>query len=568
MESPNDSEPLKPRDRVLRRLAAIGIPVEHLERSYEGIVHFVITNGLSLPEVVSAILPTDEEVTECIKYAGIWMSITMRNRFHESMVWLQWLMFLGEPSNALNNLEKSSIDQPRICGAVWGRNDIAYKCRTCEHDPTCAICVPCFQNGDHKDHDYSIIYTGSGCCDCGDETTWKREGFCSKHKGAEQIQPLPESLANSIWPVLDVLYICWKNKLFSAEGIFQESIRKSDRGAEQRKSANELTNVVVEMLLEFCKCSGSLLSFVSWRVISLDGLLGILVRAERFLDDGVVKKLHDMLLKFLAEPIFKNEFSKVFLSYYPTVINEAIKEGSDSIRNVKYPLISTFSVQIFTVQTLTLYIFLSRSCKICYFQAAKWGNLYYTMRVIGDIRFVMSHGVISKYATHERQDISKTWLKLLGFVQGMNSIKRETGLHIEEENGSMHLPFVLGHSLANIHSLLVDGAFSVVKSEGENVISCFYNQDMHDGDMRHAEVGRLSQESSVCSVTGRSVSKVSEVGSHSIYHLLIPSSVIWLIQECLRPMETWLEVDDGISAALHSVSSTNSSGIYGGNLPQ
>ncbi|KAK8632268.1 hypothetical protein V6N13_072663 [Hibiscus sabdariffa] len=161
MESPNDSEPLKPRDRVLWRLAAIGIPVEHLKRSYEGIVHFVITNGLSLPEVVSAILPTDEEVVECIKYAG-------------------------EPSNALNNQAKSSIDQPRICGAVWRPKNIAYKCRTCENDPTCAICVPCFQNGDHKDHDYSIIYTGSGCCDCGDETAWKREGFCSKHKVLEK----------------------------------------------------------------------------------------------------------------------------------------------------------------------------------------------------------------------------------------------------------------------------------------------------------------------------------------------------------------------------------------------
>ncbi|GMI71307.1 proteolysis 6, Greening after Extended Darkness 1 [Hibiscus trionum] len=589
MESTNDSEPLKPRDRVVRRLAALGIPVERLDRSYEGIVHFVITNGLSLPEAVSAILPTDEEVAECIKYAKLkskkWMSITMRNRFRESMVWLQWLMFLGEPENALNNLAKSSIDQRGICGAVWGPNDIAYTCQTCGHDPTCAICVPCFQNGDHKDHDYSIMYTGVGCCDCGDETAWKREGFCSKHKGAEQIQPLPDSLANSIGPVLDALYICWKSKLFSAEGIFQESIRKSDRGVEQRKAANELTNVVVEMLLEFCKCSESLLSFLSRRVISLDGLLGILVRAERFLGDGVAKKLHDLLLKFLAEPIFKNEFSKVFLSYYPTVINEAIKEGSDSILNDKYPLISTFSVQIFTVPTLTLRlvkemnllgmllkclgdIFHSCAREDGQFQAAKWGNLYdTTKRVIEDIRFVMSHDVISKYATHEQQDISRTWLKLLGFVQGMNSIKRETGLHIEEENESMHLLFVLGHSVANIHSLLVDGAFSVAKSEGENVLSCFYNQDMHDGDnTRHAKVGRLSQESSVCSVTERSVSKVSEVGSNSIYHLLIPSSVIWLIQECLRAMETWLEVDDGTFAALHSISSTNSSGIYGGNL--
>nr|6LHN_A Chain A, E3 ubiquitin-protein ligase PRT6 [Arabidopsis thaliana]7Y70_A Chain A, E3 ubiquitin-protein ligase PRT6 [Arabidopsis thaliana] len=70
-----------------------------------------------------------------------------------------------------------------VCGSVWGQNDIAYRCRTCENDPTCAICVPCFQNGDHNSHDYSIIYTGGGCCDCGDETAWKPDGFCSNHKG-------------------------------------------------------------------------------------------------------------------------------------------------------------------------------------------------------------------------------------------------------------------------------------------------------------------------------------------------------------------------------------------------
>ncbi|XVF08093.1 hypothetical protein REPUB_Repub06bG0196400 [Reevesia pubescens] len=589
MESPSDSSPLKPCDRVVQRLAALGISAEYLDRRYEGIVDFVIGNGLLLPEVVSAILPTDEEVAECIQDARLrskkWMWITMESWFRESMVWLQWLMFLGEPVNALNNLAKSSTDQHGVCGAVWGSNDIAYRCRTCEHDPTCAICVTCFKNGNHKDHDYSIIYTGSGCCDCGDETAWRREGFCSKHKGAEQIQPLPENLANSVGPVLDALFICWKNKIFSAEGIFQENMRASDRGAEERKAANELTFVVVEMLLEFCKYTESLLSFVSKRVISLDGLLGILVRGERFLVDGVVKKLRELLLKFLAEPVFKNEFSKVFLSYYPTVINEAIKEGSDNILKNKCPLISTFSVQIFTVPTLTPRlvkekgllglllqclgdIFLSCAREDGRLQAAKWGSLYDTTnRVVGDIRLVMSHDVVAKYATHEQQDISRTWLKLLAFVQGMNPIKRETGLHMEEETESTHLLFVLGHSIANIHSLLVDGAFSVATIEGENVLSYTYKQDMDDGDsMRHAKVGRLSQESSVCSVTGRSLSKVTEVGSDSISHVLIPSSAIWLIQECLRAMETWLEVDDSTSAALQSISSPNSIGISDSNF--
>ncbi|GMJ12122.1 proteolysis 6, Greening after Extended Darkness 1 [Hibiscus trionum] len=589
MESPAGSSPIKPRDRVVRRLAALGIPKEYLERSYEGIVDYVNCNGLLLPEIVSAILPADEDVAESIQDISVrpkkWMCLTMKNQFRESMLWLQWLMFQNEPMNALKNLANLSVGQRGVCGAVWGSNDIAYRCRTCEHDPTCAICVPCFQNGNHKDHDYSTIYTGGGCCDCGDETAWKQEGFCSKHKGSEQIQPLDDSIANSVGPVLDALFVCWKNKLFAAEHVFHENMRATDHGAEQRKAANELTYVVVEMLIEFCKHSDSLLSFVARRVISLDGLLDILVRAEKFVGDGVAKKLHEVLLKLLADPVFKNEFSKTFLTYYPTVINEAIKEGSDSIFNKKYPLISTFSVQIFTVPTLTPRlvkemnlldmllkclgdIFLSCAREDGRLQAAKWGSLYDTTnRVIEDIRVVMSHDVVSRYAIHEQKDILRTWLKLLTFVQGMNPIKRETGLHIEEENESMHLLFVLSYSISNIHSLLVDGAFAVASSEEANILSYAYRQDVYDVDsMRHAKVGRLSQESSVCSGPGRSVSKTTEIGSDSSSHLLIPSSAFWLIQECLRAMETWLEVDGGTSASLRSLSSPNSSSISDSNF--
>lgn len=138
-----------------QRLAALGVPVEYLNRCYEGIVDYVIADKLLLAEVVSAILPTNEEVAESIQDAMLrskeWMSVTMRKRFQESMIWLKWLMFLGEPVNALNNLANSSHGQHGVCGAVWGPNDIAYACRTCESDPTCAICVPCFLNGNHKD---------------------------------------------------------------------------------------------------------------------------------------------------------------------------------------------------------------------------------------------------------------------------------------------------------------------------------------------------------------------------------------------------------------------------------
>ena len=311
-------------------------------------VAFVKDKRELIPELVSVILPSDAEVAEAMQESKsgskkTTLGLKMEKSFHQSMLWLQWLMFEGDPGAALKSLSKISIGQRGVCGAVWGDNDIAYRCRTCEHDPTCAICVPCFENGNHKGHDYFVIYTSGGCCDCGDVTAWKREGFCSKHKGAEQIQPLPEGIANSVAPVLGSLFSCWKDKLTFA----------SDSVTERKKAANELTFVVVDMLLEFCKHSESLLSFVARLLFSSTGLLGILVKAEKFLTDDVVGKLHELLLKLLGEPTFKYEFAKVFLTYYPSVINEAVKECSDLPRK-SYPLLSTFSVQILTVPTLTL----------------------------------------------------------------------------------------------------------------------------------------------------------------------------------------------------------------------
>lgn len=178
-----------------------------------------------------------------------------------------------------------------------------------------------------------------------------------------------------------------------------------------------------------------------------------------------------------------------------------------------------------------------------FFQVSKWGNLYETThRVVEDIRFVMSHSTIPKYMTCDRRDISRTWMKLLAFVQGMSPQKRETNIHIEEENENMHLPFVLGHSIANIHALLVAGAFSNKETEDESVID---EQD----SLRHAKVGRLSQESSVSSVTG------SGRGSDSFTVL---TSISWLTFECLRAIENWLKVDN-TSGDLNS-RGTNASG--------
>jgi Putative zinc finger in N-recognin (UBR box) len=65
-----------------------------------------------------------------------------------------------------------SPSQPSVCGLVWGGGETAYKCNTCQMDPTwyslmnnildsnisfSAICLPCFRGGKHEGHD-CIIY--------------------------------------------------------------------------------------------------------------------------------------------------------------------------------------------------------------------------------------------------------------------------------------------------------------------------------------------------------------------------------------------------------------------------
>jgi E3 ubiquitin-protein ligase UBR3 len=192
------------------------------------------------------------------------------------------------------------------------------------------------------------MYAGGGCCDCGDATAWKREGFCSKHKGAEQIKPLPEELARSVGPVLDVLLQFWKEALC----LLEPPHAKGGDSSSCKRIAEELTTSISSMLLEFCTRSENLLSFLSLRIREFPDMLDALIRSDRFLDKKVARKLHEFLLKLISDPAFKYEFAKVFIRYYPITFEEVIKGCNDSLLE-GYPLMTTFSVQIFTVPTLT-----------------------------------------------------------------------------------------------------------------------------------------------------------------------------------------------------------------------
>ncbi|KAG7398318.1 E3 ubiquitin-protein ligase ubr2 [Phytophthora boehmeriae] len=118
----------------------------------------------------------------------------------------------GEERRLLQELQNCVLDAQsrekleklpkRMCAYEFKPGDIAWNCKVCQVDETCVMCNDCFISSDHEDHEVFFYYTHSGgCCDCGDTEAWAPEGFCTRHKGAQDADPLtflpPDLLVNS-----------------------------------------------------------------------------------------------------------------------------------------------------------------------------------------------------------------------------------------------------------------------------------------------------------------------------------------------------------------------------------
>ncbi|XP_043836500.1 E3 ubiquitin-protein ligase UBR1 [Dromiciops gliroides] len=94
---------------------------------------------------------------------------------------LEWFLFKDDPVISLEKLKQSGAFQ--LCGKVFKSGETTYSCRDCAIDPTCVLCMTCFQNSIHKNHRYKMhTSTGGGFCDCGDIEAWKTGPFCSSHE--------------------------------------------------------------------------------------------------------------------------------------------------------------------------------------------------------------------------------------------------------------------------------------------------------------------------------------------------------------------------------------------------
>uniref|UniRef100_A0A3Q3VIS8 E3 ubiquitin-protein ligase n=1 Tax=Mola mola TaxID=94237 RepID=A0A3Q3VIS8_MOLML len=94
---------------------------------------------------------------------------------------LECFLFGEDPQEGLDKL-KQGCTSSQLCGRVFKEGETVYSCRDCAIDPTCVMCMDCFQGSVHKSHRYKMhASSGGGFCDCGDVEAWKIGPCCTKH---------------------------------------------------------------------------------------------------------------------------------------------------------------------------------------------------------------------------------------------------------------------------------------------------------------------------------------------------------------------------------------------------
>uniref|UniRef100_UPI00358E1268 E3 ubiquitin-protein ligase UBR2 n=1 Tax=Myxine glutinosa TaxID=7769 RepID=UPI00358E1268 len=138
---------------------------------------------------------------------------------------LGWFLCAEDPETVLSHLSQSS-QPPQLCGHVFHMGEPTYSCRECAVDPTCVLCMDCFQQSIHKTHRYRMnTSSGGGFCDCGDVEAWKHGPYCQQHRPhsdpglpLDPVSLLPSDLACRARELFSIC-LCYASDLLTWEGV-------------------------------------------------------------------------------------------------------------------------------------------------------------------------------------------------------------------------------------------------------------------------------------------------------------------------------------------------------------
>ena len=74
-----------------------------------------------------------------------------------------WGVLLQTGDEYVRRVQDAFGAQSNVCGRIWGKGYIAYRCRTCGMSPCSAICHECFENGPHRTHNFLMYRCACPC---------------------------------------------------------------------------------------------------------------------------------------------------------------------------------------------------------------------------------------------------------------------------------------------------------------------------------------------------------------------------------------------------------------------
>ncbi|KNH05506.1 E3 ubiquitin-protein ligase UBR1 [Perkinsela sp. CCAP 1560/4] len=232
----------------------------------------------------------------------------------------------------------------KVCGKTWSEQQLGYRCRTCETDPTCVLCLQCFQPDKHVGHDYSFTRTYGGMCDCGDPGSWDPKGFCDAHPGSTvQLELLKDIPA-------DMLH--WLNEL---AGFHLTALREGVHALDSTVEYNKLRSTVKSLAKNMTMLvhTGDAGRHIVARACceGKDALLQHLFDHECSADkkrpwEGTASLLYELLPLLLPDEYFKHQFATALVKNY---LNLCVRcPGSYSTKRS----LRDFTVQVFTISSV------------------------------------------------------------------------------------------------------------------------------------------------------------------------------------------------------------------------
>ncbi|UKK02754.2 hypothetical protein MACK_002851 [Theileria orientalis] len=358
-----------------------------------------------------------------------------------------------------------------FCTNKWLEETVAIKCYDCEYDGTCAICLYCFFDSDHKGHEYRLTKTSGGCCDCGDVSSWDVKGSCSAHTNG------------SIFDEKCTLDLFTNHFLIRFEKLIRDIINNVSCYLHNINAVNgETLQILVLFLNDLANVTPAYrysLSLCLSRAVLKDWML-----RHQILPNDLQKSFNSFYLTMITSMSFKKKFSSLFAELYVDIV-QPLKEIQDDWH------LSNLSVQLFTYSNIAFELVKNQFMDTCIdpivdkaqidkrlntLQFARFDrkkfNLY--IRIISDLTYLMNHTVVCHLLLSDER-LQKTVFGLFFVHNNMNLIERYSKTHVQFENTGYSISFTVEHSLHSAFKPLSDYIKSIKESDITLVLNFYKN---------------------------------------------------------------------------------------------